>query len=173
MMKFSTCDLCDAHEKNLSQTLHLLPDTFRRFGAERAFAGPVHTVKCHNDAGVLDNSKVREAVAEPGVRDGVSRVLVIDGAGLAHRALLGGNLAVMAAKNGWAGVLVNGAVRDAQELREAELAVRALALCPMRTEKLRLGERGESVEIAGVKISEGDWLYADEDGVVVSRHCLS
>lgn len=167
-MKFSTCDLCDAHEKNLGQTLYLLPDVFRRFGAERAFAGPVHTVKCHNDAGVLDNSKVREAVAEKGE----GRVLVIDGAGLAHRALLGGNLAVMATKIGWAGVVVYGAVRDAQELREAELAVRALALCPMRTEKLGLGERGVSVEIAGVKISEGDWLYADEDGVVVSSKSL-
>jgi regulator of ribonuclease activity A len=125
-MRFSTCDLCDAHEAEIGKSLFVLPGAFRPFGSMRAFAGAALTLKCHNDAYVLDNSRVREAVAE----NGQGRVLVIDGAGLTHQALLGGNLALQAAKNGWAGVLVYGAVRDAAELREADLPVRALALCP-------------------------------------------
>ena len=165
MMKFSTCDLCDAHENSLGDTLHVLPDVFRIYGAQQPFAGQVHTVKCHDDAGTLDNSKVREAV----VASGQGRVLVIDGAGLPHRALLGGNLAVIAAKNDWVGVVVYGAVRDAAELVEAKLPVRALALCPMRTAKLGLGERGVKIPLSDVTIQDGDWLYADEDGMVTSR----
>jgi regulator of ribonuclease activity A len=161
---FSTCDLCDVHESQLQKTLHLLPDAFHRYGADRPFAGQAFTVKCHNDTLTLDNSRVREAVNEPGL----GRVLVVDGAGLTQRALLGGNLAVQAAKNGWAGVLVYGAVRDAAELRAADIPVRALALCPMRTEKLGLGEREVEIVVPGARIKSGDWVYADEDGVVIS-----
>jgi regulator of ribonuclease activity A len=164
-MMFSTCDFCDAHEASLNSTLFVLPDVFRFYGATTAFAGRVHTVQAHNGAGLLDNSKVREAVAQ----NGQGRVLLMDGAGLLHNALMGGNLALLAAKNNWAGVLVYGAVRDAAELRAAQLPVRALALCPLRTVKRAVGERGKPIWLQGVEIHEGDWLYADEDGILISR----
>jgi regulator of ribonuclease activity A len=167
-MNFSTCELCDAHEADIGKTLFTLPSAFRPFGSTRAFSGSALTLKCHNDAGLLDNSRVREAVGEAGL----GRVLVIDGAGLTHQALLGGNLALQAAKNGWAGVLVYGAVRDAAELREADLPVRALALCPLRTLKLGQGLRDVEVVIPGAKIKSGDWVYADEDGALVSTSKL-
>ena len=115
---------------------------------------------------------MREAVAQPGKLDGVGRVLIVDGGGLLRRALVGGNLAVMAAKNGWAGILVHGAVRDVSELRAALVGIKALALCPLRTDKRGLGEVGLPVMISGCLVQPGDWVYADEDGVLISGVAL-
>lgn len=167
--RFSTCDLCDAHEAELGQSVFVLPDVFRRYGADRAFSGAVHTVKAHDGPVTLDNSHVREATSEPGQ----GRVLFIDGTGHTHHALLGGKLARDAVKNGWVGVVIFGAARDAAELRDADIPVRALALCPARTEKKGIGQRGVQLSIANITIHEGDWLYADEDGIVVSRTALT
>lgn len=102
----------------------------------------------------------------------MGRVLVVDGAGLLRRALVGGNLAAAAAKNGWAAIVVNGAVRDLAELRAAQVGIRALALMPQRTAKRDEGERDVPVQIQGVWVRPGDWLYADEDGIVVSARPL-
>ena len=161
---FSTCDLCDAHEGDEGGALRVLPPVFLRFGAERAFCGPVHTLRA-----LEDNSRPREAVNTPGE----GRVLVIDGGGSLRRALVGGNLAAAAAKNGWAGMVVNGCVRDAAELRAAGLPIRALALMPLRTAKRGEGQAGEPVQIQGVWVRPGDWLYADEDGMVVADRRLT
>ncbi|MCL1960378.1 MAG: ribonuclease E activity regulator RraA [Desulfovibrionaceae bacterium] len=161
---FATCDLCDAHEGDFGGALRVLPPALRAFGAERAFCGPVHTLRA-----LEDNSRVREAVNSPGQ----GRVLVIDGGGSLRRALVGGNLAVAAAKNGWAGIVVDGCVRDAAELRAAGIPIRALALMPLRTEKRGEGQAGEPVQIQGVWVRPGDWLYADEDGIVVADRELA
>jgi regulator of ribonuclease activity A len=162
-MTISVCDLCDAHEAELVGTnakqLRLLPDVFQSYGGKPSFHGQAHTLRCPED-----NSRVREAVAQPGL----GRVLVVDGGGMLRRALVGGNLAVMAAKNGWAGILVHGAVRDVAELREAALGIKALALCPLRTDKRGLGDAGVPVTISGQLVLPGDWVYADEDGVLLS-----
>lgn len=135
------------------------------------FCGPVVTLRCPED-----NSRVREAVNTPGYVDTpqgrVGRVLVVDGAGSLRRALVGGNLAAAAAKNGWAGIVVDGAVRDLAELRQAQVGIRALALVPLRTAKRDLGEADIPVQIQGVWVRPGDWLYADEDGIVVSARAL-
>lgn len=135
------------------------------------FCGPVVTLRCPED-----NSRVREAVNTPGYvdtpRGRVGRVLVVDGAGSLRRALVGGNLAAAAAKNGWAGIVVDGAVRDLAELRQAQVGIRALALVPLRTAKRDLGEADIPVQIQGVWVRPGDWLYADEDGIVVSARAL-
>jgi len=161
---FATCDLCDAHEANVpSGALRVLPPVFRNFGAGRAFCGPVHTLRA-----LEDNSRVREAVNSPGQ----GRVLVIDGGGSLRRALVGGNLAVAAAKNGWAGIVVDGCVRDVAELRAAGIPIRALALMPLRTEKRGEGQAGEPVQLQGIWVRPGDWLYADEDGIVVADRAL-
>ena len=156
---FQTCDLCDAHKDNESGSLRVLPPVFKHFGGKASFAGPVVTVKCFED-----NSLVKQAVESKG--DG--KVLVVDGGGSLRKALVGGNLAAAAVRNGWAGVLVFGCVRDAVELRAASVGIAALSLMPMPTEKRGEGLSNVVVDIAGVRVQPGDWLYADEDGVVVS-----
>lgn len=159
MTSFATCDLCDAHENDTTGQFRVLPPVFRDFACTSAFCGPVHTLRCPED-----NSRVREAVNSPGQ----GRVLVIDGGASLRRALVGGNLAIAAAKNGWAGIVVDGCVRDVAELREAGIPIRALALMPLRTEKRGEGQAGVVVSIQGVTVRPGEWLYADEDGMVLS-----
>ncbi|MCO5977907.1 ribonuclease E activity regulator RraA [Ideonella oryzae] len=155
---FSTCDLCDAHKGDSDGGFRVLPPLFRDFGGLTRFAGPVSTVQCLDD-----NSRVREAVNSPGQ----GRVLVVDGAGSLRRSLVGGNLGKAAQDNGWAGVLVYGAVRDAAELRACQVGIRAMALMPLPTDRRDQGLRDVPVQIEGVWVRPGDWLYADEDGIVV------
>ena len=155
---FSTCDLCDAHKGDSDGAFRVLPPLFRDFGGLTRFAGPVSTVQCLDD-----NSRVREAVNSPGQ----GRVLVVDGAGSLRRSLVGGNLGKAAQDNGWAGVLVYGAVRDAAELRACQVGIRAMALMPLPTDRRDQGLRDVPVQIEGVWVRPGDWLYADEDGIVV------
>ena len=153
---FATCDLCDIHKDG--QTLRVLPPVFKDFGGRGRFCGPVSTVKCHED-----NSLVKAAVDSPGN----GRVLVVDGGGSLRRALVGGNLGASAARNGWAGVVIDGAARDKAELAAADVGIRALALMPMPTDRKAPGQTGVPVLIQGVWVRTGDWLYADEDGIVV------
>ena len=133
------------------------------FWARGVFAGPVSTVKCHED-----NSLVKAALDEPGA----GRVLVVDGGASLRRALLGGNLAAAAARNGWAGVLVDGCVRDVAELAAAPVGILALAVMPLPTDKRGQGLRDVAVQIQGVWVRPGDWLYGDADGVVVAAQPL-
>lgn len=161
---FATCDLCDAHENEQPRTARALPPVFRDFGSVPRFAGPVATVRCFED-----NTRVKEAVESPGE----GRVLVVDGGASVRCALVGGNLAVAAKKNGWAGIVVDGAVRDVAELRAAGVGIRALALMPQRSVKRNEGARDVPVVIQGVDVRPGFWLYADEDGIVVSPAALT
>ncbi len=169
-LTLSTCDLCDTHEAQFNapdakneKNIRILSDVYASYGAHSAFHGQAHTLRCPQD-----NSRVREAVAQPGA----GRVLVIDGGGQLLRALVGGNLAVQAAKNGWAGLLVHGAVRDAAELAAVPLGIKALALCPLRTDKRGLGDVGVAVFVSGQMVLPGDWVYADADGIVISAVAL-
>ncbi len=160
---FATCDFCDAHLGDTSGAFRVLPPRWQDFGQATAFCGPVYTVRC-----LEDNSRVREAVNSPGN----GRVLVVDGGGSLRRALVGGNVAAAAAKNGWAGIVVDGCVRDVAELREANIPIRALALMPMPTEKRGEGQADVAVQLQGVWVRPGDWLYADADGMVVADRAL-
>lgn len=160
---FATCDLCDAHKNDGSGGFRVLPPVLRDFGAVRRFSGPVVTVKCFED-----NTLVKAAVDSPGE----GRVLVVDGGASLRRALLGGNLGAAAARNGWAGVVIDGCVRDVTELAACQVGIRALAPMPLPTEKRNEGQRDLAVQIQGVWVRPGNWLYADEDGVVVSDHAL-
>ena len=157
-MTFATCDLCDEHKNDMSGNFRVLPPIFRDFGKRIKFCGPVSTVKCFED-----NTFVKAAVDSPGE----GRVLVVDGGGSKRRALVGGNLGKAAAKNGWAGVVVYGAVRDSAELAECDVGIRAMATMPLPTEKRNEGQRDVAVLIEGVWVRPGDRLYADEDGIVV------
>lgn len=163
---FATCDLCDVKKNDGSGAFRVLPPVFRDYGAVRKFCGPVVTVKCFED-----NSWVKAAVDSPGTVNTptgpVAQVLVVDGGGSLRRALLGGNLGSAAAKNGWAGVVIDGCVRDVDELAQQQIGIRALAAMPLPTEKRQQGERGVAVQVQGVWVRPGDWLYADADGMVV------
>lgn len=150
-----TCDLCDRHEGRI----RVPALAWRDYGGRIAFSGEVSTVKA-----LEDNSKVREAVAEPGR----GRVLVVDGGGSLQRAMVGDMLAAQALANGWSGLVVHGAVRDSAALAGLDLGVKALGTCPRRTGKLGQGLRDVPVVLAGIPLAPGDWLYADEDGVVVA-----
>ena len=153
-----TGDLCDMHKGSVDGSFRVLPPVFRDFGRRTRFAGSVATVKCFED-----NSFVKAALEEPGL----GRVLVVDGGGSLRRALVGGNIAAGAAKNGWAGVVVYGCVRDSVELIECDLGIRALALIPMPTERRQQGRREVALQIEGVWVRPGEWLVADADGIVV------
>ncbi len=155
---FATCDLCDAHKNDSSGSFRVLPPVFINFGGVLKFCGPVVTVKCFED-----NSLVKAAVDSPGA----GRVLVVDGGASLRRALLGGNLGAAAATNGWAGVVIDGCVRDVAELAQCRTGIRALAAMPLPTERRQEGQRDVAVQIQGVWVRPGDWLYADEDGIVV------
>ncbi|QPF74764.1 ribonuclease E activity regulator RraA [Roseateles sp. DAIF2] len=160
-MKFSTCDLCDEHKGDDSGQVRVLPGgLYRHYGGHLDFAGPVATLRCLEDNSLLKSLVETEA--------GQGRVLVVDGGASMKRALLGGNLAAAAAKNGWAGLLIHGCVRDLAELREAELGILALGHVPLPTERRGQGVAGIALQIGGgVWVRPGDWLYADEDGTVI------
>jgi regulator of ribonuclease activity A len=158
---FSTSDLCDVYKAD--ESVRVLPPVFRDFGARLRFAGPVATVKCFED-----NSLVKAAVDAPGL----GRVLVVDGGGSLRKALLGGNLGAAAARNGWAGVVIDGAVRDVAELASCDVGIRALAPVPMPTVKRNAGEAGVAVQVQGVWVRPGEWLYADADGILVAARAL-
>jgi len=150
----ATTDLCDAHPG-----VQVAEPVLHHFGGRRRFAGQVATILC-----LEDNSKVREAVGEPGQ----GRVLVVDGGGSLQCALLGDLLAEKAVANGWSGVVVNGCVRDTGRLGTLPLGVMARAAHPRRSEKRGHGERNVPVRYAGVTFHPGDFVYADEDGLIVS-----
>ena len=154
----ATCDLCDAHKSRADGLLRVLPPVYRDFGGASACAGRIATVRCLDD-----NSRVREAVMGPG--DG--RVLVVDGAGSLRRALVGGNLAVAAHQNGWVGLIGHGAVRDVAELAAVPIVIRALAACPMPTDRQDEGLHGVALHLHGFWLHPGEWLCADADGTVV------
>ena len=158
MSTLSTPDLTDTHPETLAVELQ-----FTSFGAVKQFGGPAVTIKCHED-----NSLVKACVGEPGK----GRVIVVDGGGSLRRALLGDMLAAQAADNGWAGLVINGAVRDVDEIAATAIGVQALGRCPLKTEKLGVGQRDVAIAFGGVRIEPGDYVYADNNGVIVSKQAL-
>ena len=151
-----TADLCDEH----GDQLQVCEPLFQAYGGKRAFSGPIGTVRCFED-----NTLVKAAVESPGN----GRVLVVDGGGSRRRALFGDRLGAAAVKNGWAGVIVYGCIRDSAELGRMDLGIRALGTMPLRSEKRGEGERDVPVRFAGVTFRPGEYAYVDEDGVVVAH----
>jgi regulator of ribonuclease activity A len=155
-MDFKTADLCD----HFSETVQIAEEPFVDLGGRLRFCGVIETIRAFED-----NSKVRECVGE----DGAGKVLVVDGGGSTRRAMLGDMLAAKAVANGWSGVLINGCIRDSAEIGEMDLGVKALGTHPCKTEKRGLGDRNVAVRFAGVTFTPGHYLYADEDGIIVSE----
>jgi len=159
-MPFLTADLYDAHGDDLQVALPL----FRDFGGRTDFHGPVVTLKVHED-----NSLVREVLGEAGE----GRVLVVDGGGSLRCALLGDNLARMAAANGWSGLVIHGCIRDSVEIAKLPVGVKALATNPTRSLKRGEGQRDVVVRFADVSFVPNCYIYADADGIVVSLEELA
>lgn len=156
-MPYKTTDISD----ELGDDAAIVTPGFRHFGARNMFSGAISTIRCFED-----NSLVRDALETPG--DG--RVLVVDGAASMRCALLGDLLAALGSANGWSGVIVNGCVRDAADLAVIDLGVMALATHPRKTLKLGKGERDISLQFADTEFHPGHYVYADQDGIVVTSH---
>ncbi|MGV0625898.1 ribonuclease E activity regulator RraA [Mycolicibacter minnesotensis] len=131
---------------------------FRQLGGRTQFAGRISTVRCFQD-----NALLKSVLSEPG--DG--GVLVIDGAGSLHTALVGDLIAELARTNGWAGLIVHGAVRDAATLRTLDIGIKALGTNPRKSSKTGAGERDVVVEFGGVSFVPGEIAHSDDDGIVV------
>ncbi len=158
-MDFATADLMDEYGAELTSC----ETQFRSYGARERFCGPVRTVRC-----LEDNALLKSVLATPGE----GRVLVIDGGGSLRTALMGDMIAGSAVANGWAGVVINGAVRDVVALRDLDLGVKALGSNPRKSAKESVGESEVPVEFGGVEFAPGAWLYSDEDGIVLAAREL-
>jgi regulator of ribonuclease activity A len=156
----STPDLCD----RFGDLLQVAEPRFRDYGGTVAFAGTIETLKLRED-----NALVRRVLETPGH----GRVLVVDGEGSLRSALVGGQLAALAAENDWRGIVVHGAVRDAAELAAAATGIKALALSPRKSGKAGTGAQGVPVSFAGVTFTPGHFLWADADGMVVAERDLT
>ena len=164
MTALLTTDLLDNNEALIQQEqLRVIAPMFQRYGGKTAFVGQIVTLKLFED-----NSLVRAVLGEPGA----GKVLVVDGGGSMRCALLGDQLAEMAVKNGWEGVVVYGCIRDSAAINGLALGVRALNTHPLKTVKKNVGERDVNVTFGGVTLKPGEWLCADEDGVIVSTTSL-
>ncbi|CBL47011.1 Demethylmenaquinone methyltransferase [gamma proteobacterium HdN1] len=158
-MTFVTCDLCDAHPEKV----RIVEALFTNYGGNLVFSGPIVTVKCHED-----NSVVKEQVGKPGA----GRVLVVDGGGSKRCALLGDMLAAKAAENGWVGLIIYGAIRDVDEIRKTPLGVQALATIPIKSNRQGRGDLNIPISFGGVTFQEGEYVYADNNGIIVSAEPL-
>jgi regulator of ribonuclease activity A len=160
-----TTDLCDANEAALDDgRLRVLALALHSYGGKRAFHGGVATLRLFEDNGL-----VRKALEAPG--DG--RVLVVDGGGSRRRVLVGDQLAALAVRNGWSGIVVYGCIRDSRAIAGMDIGVLALGTHPQKTVKRSLGEADVPVSFGGTTLRPGEWLYADEDGVLVSAQPLT
>lgn len=156
-MAFRTPDLCDQYAD--THHLQIAEPMFRSFGGKSSFSGRVTTLKVFED-----NVLIRKTLEEK-VEDGV---LVIDGGGSHRCALLGGNLAKLACNNGWQGIIVYGCIRDSVEVNRLPIGILALHTHPLKSHKRSTGDRDMLITVAGVNFKTGYYVYADEDGIVVS-----
>lgn len=158
-MKIVTPDLCDAYP----EAVRVVEPIFTNYGGRAAFGGEILTIKCHED-----NSLVKEHVANPGN----GRVMVVDGGGSLRCALLGDMLAANAVKNGWAGIIIYGCIRDVDDIRTMDLGVQALRTIPIKSNRQGRGDLNVPVTFGGVTFKPGEYVYADNNGIIVAGQKL-
>lgn len=158
-MRFKTADLCDEH----SEKIQILSPGLLSYGGNPQFYGRIVTLKLFED-----NSLLRDLLGDAG--DG--RVIIVDGGGSLRCALLGDMLASKAVQNGWSGLVINGCIRDSAEINEMNIGIRALGTHPIKSVKKGVGEKNLPVHFACVEFRPGDYVYADEDGILVARDSL-
>ncbi len=159
MTQYVTPDLCDTYP-----LVRVLTPMFKNFGGRKSFGGQVVKVKCFED-----NSRVKALLAT----EGKGKVLVVDGGGSLRCALLGDMIGESAVKYGWEGVIIYGCVRDVDALAQLDLGVQALAAMPLKSVRKGVGEVGLSLSFGGVIIENGEYIYADNNGVIVSAEALT
>lgn len=155
MMELATPDICDTYPDDIK----VLDPIFQNYGGRSCFSGQVVTIKCHED-----NSLVKQQAATAGE----GRVMVVDGGGSLRRALLGDMIAANAVKNGWSGLVIYGCIRDCDEIAELALGVKALNTVPVKTDKRNIGDLNTAITFAGQTINSGEWIYCDNNGIVVT-----
>lgn len=162
---FVTCDLLDDHPDHYIQVVTPSMDGkfFKSYGARKTFGGEITTIKCFED-----NSRVKELLAT----DGTGKVLVVDGGASMRCALMGDMIAESAVKNHWNGVVIYGCVRDVDMIAELDLGVHALAAIPLKSNRKGIGETDLTLYFGGVEINSGDYIYADNNGILISKEKL-
>lgn len=158
-MEYVLPDLCDAYPELIS----VVEPVFINYGGRTSFGGEIVTIKCFED-----NSLVADHVA----KNGAGRVLVVDAGGSFRCGMLGDNLALKASQNGWQGIIVYGCIRDVDMIAEIDLGVQALAANPMKSVKKNLGEYNIPVTFCGITFQPGQYIYADNNGIIMSPECL-
>lgn len=158
-MQTPTPDLCDNHPDKIK----VVEMNFNNYGKRQSFCGQIVTVKCFED-----NSLVKEQASQPGK----GKVMVVDGGGSARRALLGDMIAENFVKNEWEGIIIYGRIRDVDVINTLELGVQALGTVPIKTEKRGLGDLNVPVHFGGVDFIPGQYIYADNNGILVSEEAL-
>lgn len=158
-MKYDTSELCDIYQDGVN----VVEPLFSNFGGRHSFSGQITTIKCFEDNGII--FKILE---EPGIE----RVLVIDGGGSVRRALIDAELARLAVDNGWEGIIVYGAVRQVDELAELDIGIQAMAAIPVGAGSTDTGESDIRVNFGGVTFFSGDYIYADNTGIILSEDQL-
>ena len=159
MSDYKTADLCD----HFGDKVQVVEEDFVDLGGVVSFSGPISTIKAFED-----NSLVAETLNELGA----GRVLVVDAGGSMRRAMLGDNLAARAVKNAWSGLVIYGCIRDSAEIGEMDLGVKCLGTNPRKTDKKGAGEKNVPIRFGGVTFMPGQYLYADEDGIVIADESL-
>ncbi len=158
-MNISTPDLCDQY----TDTVRILEPVFRNYGGKSSFGGQIVTIKCFED-----NSRVKETAATPGN----GKVMVVDGGGSLNKALLGDLIAEDALKNGWEGFIIYGCIRDVEPIGNMNIGVKALNSIPLKTKRKGDGEVNVQISLAGAIIDPGEYIYADNTGIIVSPEPL-
>jgi regulator of ribonuclease activity A len=148
-------ELCD----QFPDLVNVVEPMFGNFGGRETFGGQIVTLKAFED-----NSLVREQVALPGQ----GKVLVVDGGGSMRRAMLGDMLAEKAEKNGWEGIIIYGCIRDVNAIGQLDLGVQALGTNPLKTDKRGLGDLNVDITFGGVTFRPGEYVYADNNGILTS-----
>jgi len=159
-MKYLTPDLCDEYP----DLIRVVEPIFKSYGGKSCFGGQIVTIKCHED-----NSVVKETAGTAGN----GKIIVVDGGGSLRRALLGDLIAENAVQNGWEGFIIYGCIRDVDAISTMNLGVRALNTIPLKTEKRGIGDLNIPVSFGGVTFKPGEYVYADNIGIIVSSKLLN
>ena len=159
-MKYLTPDLCDEYP----DLIRVVEPIFKSYGCKSCFGGQIVTIKCHED-----NSVVKETAGTAGN----GKIIVVDGGGSLRRALLGDLIAENAVQNGWEGFIIYGCIRDVDAISTMNLGVRALNTIPLKTEKRGIGDLNIPVSFGGVTFKPGEYVYADNIGIIVSSKLLN
>ena len=158
MIRFTTADLCDGNAN-----IQIAKPVFKLFGENKYFYGRIRTVSVLDD-----NSYVKKLVEEKVNGD----VMVVDGKGSTKCALLGDNLARIACNNGWSGFIINGCIRDSEIINRIGIGIKAINTMPIKSEKKDVGEYGKPLNFADVIFTDGDYVYSDPDGIIISKSQL-